>query len=326
MTEKDNYNYNPLDWVIFQDKLLRYTGHDEYVVVPERVSVIGEMAFGNSEYQYIRKITLPRHLTSIEHGAFLNCRYLEEIEMPETMESLGEAAFLNCNRLKSLVIPEGVRCIGARTLGECNGMQDITLPATLCDIHSFPTNNEHLRMHLHKGSCAEHILKNRLGPQQLVLLSGELQTGFYPSETWGGQSPDAKWGEQMVYFTNPSKGICKMIVDGGGIMRYILGFEHLDMLKDIYRGERPFYSGFVNNRLVFIKEGDRFKAFWTIQDGFSPYEQNRGPTLILYAYLNDEGEFITKFKIHKLGVRLFEGTDLEEKEYQKFLEKTHSGE
>ena len=118
-----------------------------------------------------------------------------------------------------------------------------------------------------------------------------------------------------------------MIVDGNGIMRYILGFEHLDLLKYIYRGERPFYSGFVNNRLVFIKKGDRrFKALWTIQDDFSPYEQKRGETLILYAYLNDEGDFITKFKIHKLGFKIFEGTDLEEKEYQKFLDKTHSGE
>lgn len=317
MTEKDNLN--PLDWVIFQNKLIRYTGHDEHVIVPERVTVIGEMAFWNAEDRPIRKITLPRHLTRIEHGAFSNCSYLEEIEMPKTLESLGEAAFINCYRLKSLVIPEGVRCIGARTLGECNGMHDITLPDTLCDIRSFPTNNKNLRIHLHKGSYAEYILKNRFAREQLVFLPGELQMGFYPSETWGGQSPDVRWGESMAYFTNPSKGICKMIVGGEGIMRYILGFEHLDLLKDIYRGELPFYSGFVNNRLVFIKEGDRFKALWTIQDRFSPYEQKCGATLILYAYLNDEGEFITKFKIHQLGFKIFEGTDLEEKEYQEFL-------
>ena len=277
------------------------------------------MAFWNAEDRPIRKITLPRHLTRIEHEAFLNCRYLEEIEMPETMDSLGEAAFLNCNRLKSIVIPEGVRSIGCRTFNQYSNMQDITLPSTLCDIHSFPTNNEHLRIHLHKGSCAEYILRNRFAPEQFDFLPGELQTGFYPSETWGGQSPDAKWGEQMVYFTNPSKGICKMIVDGNGIMRYILGFEHLDLLKYIYQGKRPFFSGFVNNRLVFIKEGDRFKALWTIHDDFSPYEQNRGETLILYAYLNDEGNFITKFRIHKLGFKIFEGTNLEEKEYQEFL-------
>ena len=71
ITEKDKYN--SLDWVIFQNKLIRYTGHDEHVIVPERVTVIGEMAFWNSENQPIKKITLPRHLTRIEHGAFCNC-------------------------------------------------------------------------------------------------------------------------------------------------------------------------------------------------------------------------------------------------------------
>lgn len=314
MTEK----IEPEDWEIVGDRLVRYKRKDEHVIVPDTIKVVGESAFAWNWNSNIKRITLPRHLTRIEHGAFGNCRALEEIDMPESLESLGEAAFFNCGALKSLVIPEGVRFIGHRTLTCCNNLQELTLPDTLCDCCSMPTENKNVIIRAHRGSCAERIAAC-LAPDRFVPLPGELRTGFYPSDSKGVRSNDSHWGDCMVYFANPSKGICKEMVMGSGHLSPGYGFEHPELIEELYHGRAyALRLGLIEDHIVFLREDDRFKAIWTLQDPDDLTLEEPIQHLSLYAYLNDEGKYITRFKIYQLGETLYEGTDFEEKLYQDF--------
>lgn len=312
------------DWEITRDeligdKLIRYNGSEEHVIIREGITVIGRYAFGGN--QNIKRITLPRHLIRIESGAFANCRAMEEIDMPETLASLGEAAFIDCTALKSLVIPEGVRCIGHRTLVGCDSLQELTLPDSLSAVFSFPQDNETMVIRAHRGSCAEKIAKQLVTPERFVPLPGELKTGFYPPESKGVRANESHWGDCMVSFFNPSKGICKEIIQGSGHLSPGFAFEHPDLIEELYHGNTyALRLGLVEDHIVFLREGDRFKAIWTLQDPDDLKAKEPLQHLSLYAYLNDEGTFITKFKIHRLGYTVYEGADLEEQAYRRYLD------
>lgn len=314
-----NNHINSSNWKIDGDKLVRYFGSDEHVIVPETITVIGECAFSGN--QNIKRITLPRRMICIESGAFTNCDATEEIDMPETLDSLGEAAFINCNALKSLVVPEGVRCIGHRTLVGCDSLQELTLPDSLSAVHSLPQDNKTMVIRAHRGSCAERIAANLVGPDRFVPLPGELKTGFYPPESKGVRANCSHWGDCMVSFLNPSKGIRKEIVQGSGHLSPGFTFEHPELIEELYHGNTyALRLGLIEDHIVFLRAGDRFKAIWTLQDPDDLAAKEPIQHLSLYAYLNDEGTFITKFKIHRLGYTLFEGADLEEQAYRRYLD------
>lgn len=81
--------------------LVKYTGDDTCVTVPEGVRVIGDGAF--SKCENLQKIIIPEGVRVIENGAFCGCKNLQEIELPASLNTIeGGSVFLGCKNLRTI--------------------------------------------------------------------------------------------------------------------------------------------------------------------------------------------------------------------------------
>lgn len=121
------------DFIISDGILLKYTGRDTNVVVPEGVISIGygDLAvysgetnlgiFGNTK---IQSITLPTTLEYIGWNAFKNCTKLEEVKINSYIENIGYNAFEGCTSLRSIDISK-VKGIGNSAFLNCTNLTSV---------------------------------------------------------------------------------------------------------------------------------------------------------------------------------------------------------
>ncbi len=102
------------------------------VTIPEGVSVIGDRAFANCTK--LTSVTLPGSITGIGDMAFYGCTSLEEISLPAKCRTIGERAFYGCTKLKKTAMQKGIQEIGARAFYNCTELNDITLPDSITAI------------------------------------------------------------------------------------------------------------------------------------------------------------------------------------------------
>ncbi|MBE6582174.1 MAG: leucine-rich repeat domain-containing protein [Ruminococcaceae bacterium] len=95
------------DFVIENGVLIKYTGYDKEVAIPDCVTEIGEEAFC---FCNLESVVIPGNVTKIRYSAFEG------------------------SNLKSIVIEDGVVEIDARAFMECAHLVDITLPASIKSI------------------------------------------------------------------------------------------------------------------------------------------------------------------------------------------------
>lgn len=124
------------DFQIQDGVLIRYTGHDEHVVIPDNLHIheIGEDAFIYTDIQTVR---LPRGLKSIGAKAFLRCTALTTVELPDGLTSIGYFAFYDCTALRSIELPAGLTFIASFAFSGCTVLNSIKLPAGLTSIGGF---------------------------------------------------------------------------------------------------------------------------------------------------------------------------------------------
>ena len=79
--------------------LLKYTGTNEDVVIPDGIETIGEGAFRNC--RFLRNVTIPGTVRKIESNAFSSCTKLQSIVIPEGVEVIYSGAFYYCLKLKT---------------------------------------------------------------------------------------------------------------------------------------------------------------------------------------------------------------------------------
>ena len=94
------------------------------VVIPNRVTSIGESAFSREDSYHsneIEEIVIPNSVTRIDKFAFYQCRNLSSIEIPSSVTNIGDSAFRDCTSLTSITIP----FIGERKDGTGNTNFDI---------------------------------------------------------------------------------------------------------------------------------------------------------------------------------------------------------
>ena len=132
--------------------LLKYTGQDSYVEIPDGVTVIADFAF--AENNYIRSVTMQDSVTELGRGAFAKCesltsiklsdslaeiaphtfsycRALTEVVLPDKLKSVQRLAFYECESLASLMLPESVLEIGGEVFERCTALPKIELPPSL---------------------------------------------------------------------------------------------------------------------------------------------------------------------------------------------------
>ena len=126
-----------MDFEIKDGCLIKYTGEDTEVVVPEGVTSIGVLAF--SLRMNLVSVTLSEGVTSIGDGAFYGCESLKSVMIPDSVTNIGDDAFSGCSRLTRVKIPNGVTSIGEKIFSGCSRLTRVTIPdsATSIGIEAF---------------------------------------------------------------------------------------------------------------------------------------------------------------------------------------------
>jgi hypothetical protein len=78
---------------------------------------------------YLRRVRMPRKITSIGNRAFWFNKSLEQITLPEGLEHIGEKAFENCFKLREISFPESLQSIGVRAFTDCVNLASIKFPS-----------------------------------------------------------------------------------------------------------------------------------------------------------------------------------------------------
>ncbi len=121
------------------ETLVEYNGKDDYAVVPEEVTKIGENAFANAK-KFLKRVAFYDTLTEIGENAFADCFALEQVELSASLTKIGNGAFKNCKKLKHIKrVPDGLKNIGENAFAGCESLSRFTLPYG-CDYSesSFP--------------------------------------------------------------------------------------------------------------------------------------------------------------------------------------------
>lgn len=108
---------------------LEYTDTDgeTTAVVPDGVTIIGDMAFSDS--RLVEEIILPDSLIEIGMGAFSNCVSLKRIVLPENLRVIDDYAFDGCLSLEEITIPAGVNDVGTGIFRYCHALKRLIVDA-----------------------------------------------------------------------------------------------------------------------------------------------------------------------------------------------------
>lgn len=144
-----------MEFKIENGVLVKYTGKDKDVVIPDGVTSIGDKAFyecssltsitipdgvisiGDEAFQWCRSLTsiaIPDSVTSIGVEAFSRCRSLTSVTIPNGVTSIGNGAFEDCSSLRSIALPDGVTSIGNSAFWECGSLQSVAIPDSVTSI------------------------------------------------------------------------------------------------------------------------------------------------------------------------------------------------
>ena len=145
-------------WEVSGSTLVRYTGDDHEIVIPDGISEIAKKAFrGNKK---ITSLIIPSRIEKIGSKAFADCTALQTVKIEDIhvidpyafkgctslrdiclpdnkMVSITFGAFKGCTSLKAFRVPEGVRKISPGAFCKCWGLEEVSLPASLKKVRRY---------------------------------------------------------------------------------------------------------------------------------------------------------------------------------------------
>jgi len=104
---------NPSDFVVKDGHvLMKYTGNDAVVVIPDSLAIV-EIANGAfSSNQTLTSVTVPNGVLAIGRYAFAFCDNLAAVTLPATLTYIGDHCFGGCPSLKSISLPASLKNAG----------------------------------------------------------------------------------------------------------------------------------------------------------------------------------------------------------------------
>lgn len=120
------------DFTVEDGVLVKYTGTEAHVVIPENVTVIGERAFAGCEK--LDTVTMPDTVIRVEPFAFMMCPWLYHVEFSKNLEFIGNGAFMGCESLKNVSLPDGLKALGEGVFQQCSRLLSIRIPETISEI------------------------------------------------------------------------------------------------------------------------------------------------------------------------------------------------
>ena len=109
-------------------KLVKYTGSDSSVSIPDGVTTIGVNAF--TKNTTLQAVYFPETVTTIEAGAFEYCLNLEAVDFPSSLQTIEFLAFRGCEKLSNIALPGNLTLIGADAFMQCRSLTEVTIPAS----------------------------------------------------------------------------------------------------------------------------------------------------------------------------------------------------
>lgn len=169
MTKSDSRLYSDKDFVIHENRLMKYIGTRKKVVVPEGITELESSSFWDN--QYIEEVVLPDTLLNMGGDTFFNCKNLQRISIPKNVSTMGNNPFAGCPLVEvmnespyyklingalytsdmetmiycsisgnndTFVVPDGVKVICKHTFFLCDRLKTIDLPSTLQKMENNP--------------------------------------------------------------------------------------------------------------------------------------------------------------------------------------------
>jgi hypothetical protein len=119
--------------VISQGCLIAYKGEDKNVIVPDKVKLLSDGQFENSD---IISISLPDTLEIIPIDAFSNCVDLKTVHLGKKITNISYKAFSNCSSLADINFENELIAIEDEAFINCTNLQKISIPASVIQIKS----------------------------------------------------------------------------------------------------------------------------------------------------------------------------------------------
>lgn len=116
------------EYVVVDNRLIRYNGSGVEAVVPDGVAVIEHDVFANQKE--LKTVVLPETLLELKARAFSGCIGLTNVVLPQRLERIGRAAFSKCEALSRIDIQESVRHVDAVSFGWCTNLEEVTIAST----------------------------------------------------------------------------------------------------------------------------------------------------------------------------------------------------
>ncbi|MBE6876801.1 MAG: leucine-rich repeat domain-containing protein [Ruminococcus sp.] len=110
--------------------LIKYHGKENYIMIPDGVTRIGEYAFCDRKnlcmgIMQIKGVYIPEGVVSIGHSAFRNCWNLERVSLPESLVRIESFAFAQTG-LKEIILPDGIRQFQGDTFQGCYHLEKVS--------------------------------------------------------------------------------------------------------------------------------------------------------------------------------------------------------
>ena len=135
--EEGDFKYEPLsDGASCQ--ILRYTGFDEDVFVPEKVKDLSVTGLYQtfSDCSLLETVVLPESLVLIDNMAFWKCINLKHIEIQEGLTRIGRCSFGGCAALESIEFPESLETVDDMVFISCVNLKELSFGKNLKSIGS----------------------------------------------------------------------------------------------------------------------------------------------------------------------------------------------
>ena len=87
------------DFVIENNRLIKYSGHDKSVIIPNTIAEISDSAFEDNDF--ITSINIPNSVTYIGNSAFAKCYNLTSVTLPDSIQNIGWNVFTSYYNNKS---------------------------------------------------------------------------------------------------------------------------------------------------------------------------------------------------------------------------------
>lgn len=145
LNNNSNLDSNLDDFKIENGVLIKYSGKEKSVSIPNNVHKIDFKAFFNCKT--IEEVIIPNSVIRIEQSAFDSCASLYKVSIPDSVVKIGFGAFAECYNLTNIEIPESVAKIGWFSFQNCKNLQTVVFknPRTKIGVGAFDGCDKYIR-------------------------------------------------------------------------------------------------------------------------------------------------------------------------------------